>query len=232
MLDFELELLMKIQKLIIPNLINGMEDILRKDISEIRRYTTQWVSLDEFKNQHQTDYDFNFTCPYYPNNCQENVEKKRSKRNAIEQTIESEIAKHNRLMKIIETVQEYLEDKTDFNEVLIMFRKDKSDNPVLLFIDMEKFKFESRDEINYLRLFHGENLVRTSVMIIEYSGEEKLKIVDFFSHVKRQRHGSLMIEKLNSICTYLNKKIRSHNERLLVEYRDEQDMAKLDLILK
>ena len=232
MLDFEIEILLKIQKLIIPNLINEMDVIIQKEISEIMSYTKKWVSLEQFKNQYQTDYDFNFTCPYDPNNCQEDVEKKWLKRNSIEQMIESDIAKYNRLMNIIKNFQQDLENKTDFNEVLITFRTDKSDNPVLLFIDMGKFKFESCEEISYLKLFHGENLVKTSVMNIKYSGEEKLKIVDFFSRVKRQRHGSLMIEELDSIFTYLNNKIRIHNEQLLEEFKYEQNTEKLELIIK
>lgn len=154
-------------------------------------------------------------CEYDPSHCENSFDLKESEMREKKQDIRMLIHQYNQYIDVLNDIHSYTtEYKTSNESTIIRFGFDKENNLICLFCDISKAISNAGSFDLYV--FNGDYHTQREklYMYLNYGDNEgKVVIIDFFTHVTRQGHGTFALNNLESILIELNKLITKANEK-------------------
>lgn len=216
------------------NIINRLGNNLRQcleseDIDKILEFNIEKI------NEYNIDYDDrdlkrNSLCKFNPDVCNINIKLENEKLYKLNKQIKEKISLYNEDLLVLEKLKKHYQSNNDASkDIYIKFKRDKKDNLIGLYFDIEKFV---KDEMSNIYLFSKNTPdFCPSVLFLMYKRyiqhsvlvEKSYKrsrdygyalICDFLVKDKRLGHGTFMLSNLEPILYKVNKRIRYMNRNI------------------
>lgn len=196
----------------------NLEAILELDMKEIEEYN---INYDDIK------YKVKSICELNPDVCKSNIKINIYKLEKLDREIKEKIDLYNKDLLVLEKLKKHcLKEKEIHKEVYLKFGRDRNNNLIALYFDIEKFV---KSNLSTVYLFtQNQDYFNPSVLFLKYENylgygpkryiNEKdngyTLICDFRVVEKRIGHGTFMLSNIVPILKEVNKKIRYINRNL------------------
>lgn len=200
------------------------------NILEILKLDIEYIDENSFRDS-DIKYKINSLCNLKPDVCEITTKINESKIEKLKLEIRQRINMYNNDLYIFKKLKElYDKDEDASKNIYLKFGRDKNNNLIALYFNIDKFVINKSSNI-YL-LHNKWSYYNRTVLFLQY---EKFNsygkgrrignndcgyalICDFIVKHKRLGHGTFMLSNLESILRQVNKKIRHINSN--VDYDD------------
>lgn len=195
----------------------NIEKILDFNIDEINEYNIDIGNVE---------YERKMSCKLNPDICKINIDIAKLKLDKLNKELKEKIKLYNEDLLVLDKLKKhFLREKNSITDIYVKFARDKNNNLIALYFDIEKF-VKSKSATVYL-FSHEQDFLYPSKLFLRYENHLKYRpkgylnikdngyalICDIKVINKRIGHGTFILSNIEPILKKVNNKIRDINRK-------------------